>query len=117
MARRRVLALIALAGLTVATFLLAPAATGSSSAAYTVTALDFRFRIAPTRVRPGTHTFTVVNRGQATHDFKIAGKKTRILNPGQRATLRVTLKRGRYVYVCTVPGHATLGMKGALIVR
>jgi plastocyanin len=116
-ARRRVLILASLAGLTVATFLLAPAATGSSSARYTVTARDFRFRIAPLPVRAGRDTFTVVNRGQATHDFKIAGKKSKILNPGGRTTLTVTLKKGRYVYLCTVPGHAALGMKGTLVVR
>ena len=57
------------------------------------------------------NTFTVVNRGEATHDFKIGGKKTRILNPGQRQTLIVTLKKGRYTVLCTVPGHAQLGMK------
>ena len=117
MARRRVFALVSLAGLTVATFLLAPAATGSSSARYTVTATDFRFRIAPQPVRAGRDTFTVINRGQATHDFKIAGRKTKILNPGARTTLTVTLKKGRYAYLCTVPGHAALGMKGRLVVR
>jgi plastocyanin len=117
MPRRRALVLACLAGLTIAAFLLAPAATGSTSARYTVTATDFRFRIAPQPVRAGRDTFTVVNRGQATHDFKIAGRKTRILNPGARTTLTVTLKKGRYVYLCTVPGHAALGMKGTLIVR
>ena len=50
-------------------------------------------------------TFTVINRGEATHDFRIAGKRTRILNPGARATLKVTLKKGRYPYLCTVPAH------------
>lgn len=117
MTRRRVLALASLVGLIVATFLLAPGATGSSSGRYTVTATDFRFRIAPTRVVAGSHTFTVVNHGQASHDFKLAGKKTKLLNPGGRATLKVTLKRGRYPYLCTVPGHAALGMKGTLVVR
>jgi len=29
----------------------------------------------------------------------------------------VTLKRGKYTYVCTVPGHAALGMKGVFTVR
>jgi plastocyanin len=117
MTRRRAVGLACLTGLTVATFLLAPAATGSSSGRYTVTATDFRFKIAPVRVSAGANTFTVVNRGQATHDFKLAGKKTKILNPGGRAILRVTLRKGRYVYLCTVPGHAALGMKGTLIAR
>jgi plastocyanin len=117
MAHRRVLALLSLAGLAVATFLLAPGASGSPNGRYTVTATDFRFRIAPVRVTAGSTTFTVVNRGQASHDFKIAGKRTKILNRGARTTLRVTLKKGRYAYLCTVPGHAALGMKGTLVVR
>jgi uncharacterized cupredoxin-like copper-binding protein len=72
----------------------------------------------PARLTAGVATFTVVNRGEATHDFKIAGKKTRILNPGQRATLKVALRKGKtYAYLCTVPGHAALGMKGKVVVR
>ena len=40
------------------------------------------------------------------------------MNPGQRATLKVTLRKGkRYPYLCTVPGHAALGMKGTVTVR
>ena len=72
---------------------------------------------APAKVKPGKQTFTVVNRGEATHDFKIGNKKTRILNPGERQTITVTLKKGRYTVLCTVPGHATLGMKKTLVVR
>jgi uncharacterized cupredoxin-like copper-binding protein len=34
------------------------------------------------------------------------------VNPGGSATLTVTLKRGSYPYLCTVPGHAAQGMKG-----
>ena len=58
------------------------------------------------------------NKGKVPHDFKLAGKKTpRIAGGGHNATLKVTLKRGKYTYVCTVPGHAALGMKGVFTVR
>ena len=116
MTRRLVLATSA-AVLTAATILLVPAALGSGSGKYTVTALDFKFKGMPARVAPGTHSFTLVNKGAATHDFKIGPKKTRVLNKGQKATLRVTLKKGTYVFMCTVPGHASLGMKGKIVVR
>jgi uncharacterized cupredoxin-like copper-binding protein len=54
-----------------------------------------------------------VNKGRIQHDFKIAGKKTKLLKHNQTATLTVTLKKGkRYTYLCTVPGHAAAGMKG-----
>jgi hypothetical protein len=96
----------------------APDASGTSSARYAVTARDFRFAIVPAQLKAGTQTFTVVNRGQATHDFKIGTKKTRILNPGERQTIRVTLRKGRrYTVICTVPGHAALGMKRTMVAR
>jgi uncharacterized cupredoxin-like copper-binding protein len=118
MARRAVIALLFIIVLTVTTAaLLVPAAVGSGSGKYTVTAIDFGFKNMPRRVAPGTHTFTLVNRGEASHDLKLGGKKTKLLNTGERATLRVTLKRGTYVFLCTVPGHAALGMKGKLVVR
>jgi len=115
---RRVLVLLTLLAGTTTVAAIAPAALGTSAARVTVTATDFKFKFSTVRLTAGRHTFTVVNRGQATHDLKIAGKKTRLLNPGQRATLIVTLKKGRrYPYVCTVPGHSQLGMKGVLVVR
>ena len=117
MSERRALALIALVVAVVAIVAAAPSASGRSTAKVTVTATDFKFRLVPKTVVRGVTTFTVVNRGEASHDFKIAGKKTRILNPGARATLKVTLKKGRYPYLCTVPGHAQSGMKGTLVVK
>lgn len=117
MVRRRWFVLAILATGVVAIAALAPAAFGTSNAKYTVTATDFKFKISPSRLSAGTHSFTLVNRGGATHDFKIGNKKTRILNPGQRQTIKVTLKKGRYTVLCTVPGHAALGMKSTLVVR
>ena len=120
MVHRRFFVLATLAAGLVAIVALAPTALGTSSASnarYTVTMTDFKFRISPVRLTAGTHTFLVINRGQATHDFKIGTKKTRILNPGQRQTIRVTLRRGRVTVVCTVPGHASLGMRMRLVVR
>jgi uncharacterized cupredoxin-like copper-binding protein len=60
-------------------------------------------------------TFFVINRGALSHDFRINGKKTKMLKPGQSATLKVAFtKAGRFAYICTVPGHAAAGMKGTL---
>ena len=62
--------------------------------------------------------FKVANRGRVTHDFRIAGKKTKSLAPGKMTTLSVVLKKtGKYAYLCTVPGHAQGGMKGVLTVK
>jgi uncharacterized cupredoxin-like copper-binding protein len=84
----------------------------------TVTASEFKFKLSTKTVAaPGAVTFTVVNKGKIPHDFKIAGKKTPLLKPGKSAKLTVTLKKGKHAYLCTVAGHATLGMKGTVTVK
>jgi uncharacterized cupredoxin-like copper-binding protein len=45
------------------------------------------------------------------------GTVTPLVAPGQSATLRLTLDRGTFTYVCTVPGHAAAGIKGSLTVQ
>jgi plastocyanin len=84
----------------------------------TVKASEYKFVLSRKAVpTSGTVIFTVVNTGKLTHDFKILGTKTRLLKPGQNAILRIVIKKkGRYSYICTVPGHAKLGMKGIFYV-
>ncbi len=83
----------------------------------TVAASEFKFKLSKTRVPVGTVIFTVVNKGKISHDFKIAGKKTKSLLPGKKATLTIKFKKkGRYAYLCSLPGHAGAGMKGVLAV-
>lgn len=116
MARRVVLASFVITALAAAS--LVPLASGSPAAKYTVTAVDFKFKNMPKTAAPGTHTFTLVNKGNATHDLKLAGKKTKILKKGQRGSIIVALKRGKtYAFLCTLPGHAALGMKGKLVAK
>jgi uncharacterized cupredoxin-like copper-binding protein len=80
----------------------------------TVVAKDFSFTLSKRTVPVGsTVVFKVVNRGKIGHNFKIAGKTTKLIAPGKSATLTVKFaKKGKYAYLCTVPGHARLGMKG-----
>ena len=85
--------------------------------AVTVTASEFKFKLSKTAVPAGSVTFTVTNKGKIPHDFKIDGKKTPLLKPGKSAKLTVTLKKGKNAYVCTVAGHAALGMKGSLTAK
>jgi uncharacterized cupredoxin-like copper-binding protein len=74
-----------------------------------------------TEVPAGTVSFIVENNGNIPHDFSISGngveQKTSMINPGKTAVLEVDLKPGTYTYICTVPGHEMLGMKGTLIVK
>jgi uncharacterized cupredoxin-like copper-binding protein len=92
---------------------------GQHSAVTTVTvaASEFKFKLSKTTAPVGTVVFKVVNNGKIAHDFKINGKSTPLIKPHKSATLKVVFKKkGRYSYLCTVPGHARLGMKGVLAV-
>jgi glucose/arabinose dehydrogenase/uncharacterized cupredoxin-like copper-binding protein len=91
-------------------------ATGGPKVTVKVVAKDFSFTLSRRSVPKGAQvTFRVRNAGAVVHDFAIAGKRTRLLRPGQSATLRVRFtKKGPKRYVCSVPGHARLGMKGVL---
>ena len=81
----------------------------------TVTATDYRFALSKQYVPVvgSTVIFTVVNKGQVSHNFFIAGKITKTLNPGQSQKLTIKFKKkGKFAYLCTILGHAKLGMKG-----
>jgi uncharacterized cupredoxin-like copper-binding protein len=93
------------------------ARTHATSTAVTVTATEFHFKLSKTSVPHGSVTFTLVNKGKLSHDFKIAGKKTALVKPGKSTKLTVTLKAGKSAYLCTVAGHAAAGMKGTLTVK
>ena len=108
-------------GVVAAALVLAATALASPTAtSVTVTAgkpSELHFTLSKTSVPAGVVTFRVTNKGKSTHDFKISGKKTKLLAAGKSATLRVTLKKGKAAFLCTVPGHAAAGMKGTVTVK
>jgi uncharacterized cupredoxin-like copper-binding protein len=91
----------------------------AAPAAISVRGKEFSFRLSKTSIpKPETVTFSFHNAGSMEHDFAIGGKKTPLIRPGKTATLTVTFhKKGRFNYLCTVPGHAQAGMKGVFTVR
>jgi uncharacterized cupredoxin-like copper-binding protein len=113
-------ALVVLAGLgaVAGVFFSASSASTNSASAPRVTinvvAKEWSFKLSKRTVPKGTTVvFKVVNKGKIGHDFKIAGKKTKLLKPGQSTTLVVKFaKKGKFAYICSVPGHTRLGMKG-----
>jgi uncharacterized cupredoxin-like copper-binding protein len=96
----------------------APGASAAASTTDTVKASEFKYALAKATVSRGTVTFKIKNTGHLKHDFKINGKKSKLLNPGASTTLKVSFgKAGKFSYVCTVAGHAQAGMKGKLTVK
>ena len=97
----------------------APSGTTASAATTKVTVgmFDYRFKLSLKTVHVGTVVFTVINKGQVPHTFKVQrlGAITPLLQRGQRATLRVRFRKpGRYYYLCTVDNHVLFGMAGYL---
>ncbi len=84
-------------------------------------ATEFAFALDRSDVDAGTVTFIITNNGSAPHDFAIEGEgvqeQTEMIQPGQSASLTVDLAPGTYTYICTIPGHAMLGMEGAFTVN
>ena len=80
---------------------------------------EFFFKLSKKSIaKPGKVTFVFKNVGHVQHDLKINRKVTPLLRPGKTARLVVTFKKkGKYPYLCTVPGHAAAGMKGVFTVR
>lgn len=132
--RKALLAPIALTALVVV-----PLASGGGTNA-TVSTILTEFKIAPSvrSVTAGKVTFSVKNAGKVTHELivvktnkapgSLAGTGARAsekgslgevsgLKPGKSAKLTVTLKPGRYVLLCNLPGHYTSGQYIGFIVK
>jgi uncharacterized cupredoxin-like copper-binding protein len=90
--------------------------TATAATTVTVTMKEFKFILTKSTVRHGAVTFKLVDRGKLSHDFRIAGKTSKLIKPGKTGLFTVTLNKGKYVYNCPVPGHTAAGMKGKLTV-
>ena len=116
-----VLAAVALALLALALLAAGHTVAQASAASTTIRVSEKEFTIKLSErslARPGTVTFDVKNAGKMAHNFRINGRQTRLIQPGKTATLTVAFKKkASYHYICAVPGHAALGMKGVFTVR
>ena len=94
----------------------AVSAGGTATLAIRVDARDFSFKLSRRAFPAGSSVrFVVRNRGTTTHDFVVKGRRTRTLRPGQSQAITVKFPRkGTYRFLCSVEGHARLGMKGSL---
>lgn len=89
--------------------------------AITVKLHDYSFSFSRASVPKGsTVVFTVRNVGSVQHniDFTSLNKRTAILSPGKKATLKIVFKKkGTMQVVCDVPRHIQLGMVSTFKVK
>jgi uncharacterized cupredoxin-like copper-binding protein len=78
-----------------------------------VSEVEFKITLGSTDLKAGEITFKVKNEGKIPHDLAIKGTsdKSKLIDAGGTAELKVTLKAGKYELYCTVPGHEAAGMK------
>ncbi len=95
-----------------------PSAPASGTAIHV---LDFRLDPKTVTVK-GAVSLAVINDGPTIHNVSIRDASgtlvgaTKDLEPGQSETLTVDIPAGSYVLFCSLPGHESLGIKGALSV-
>jgi plastocyanin len=72
------------------------------------------------RAKAGVVTIVMKNVSILPHNVAIKGHgvkvKGKIVPKGATSTVSAKLKRGTYVFYCTVPGHEAAGMKGTLTI-
>ncbi|MFL5926789.1 MAG: cupredoxin domain-containing protein [Gaiellaceae bacterium] len=87
----------------------------------TVTLKDYSFGFSRASVPAGsTVLFTVKNVGSVQHnvDFTSLNKRSTIIAPGAKTTLKVVFKKkGSIQVVCDVPRHIQLGMVSSFRVK
>lgn len=83
-------------------------------------ATSLRFDRRALHAEPGLVTITMKNPSFMPHNVAIRGKGVRKLGKvvlkGGTSTVSVRLKRGTYVFFCSVVGHEQGGMRGVLTV-
>lgn len=68
----------------------------------------------------GQLTVSMTNRSSIVHNIElkgVAGAKGKVVGKGGLSTFTISLKPGKYTYICAVPGHEQAGMKGTLTVK
>ncbi len=95
-----------------------PAPATDSGTVVNVIEKDFSFEFDTSMIPAGMVTFNIVNQGVAPHnlEFTTINQVSETSNAGEMTQFTVNLQPGDYPYICNIPGHEQLGMKGTLTV-
>ena len=86
-------------------------------------ASEFHLGASRTSAPAGVLVAELKNNGEDDHDLAVRNPRGRIIattgvvRHGALGRLRVRLRPGRYVLVCTLADHEALGMRAVLVVR
>lgn len=85
----------------------------------TVTLDDFAFTPSDIALEAGQVNLTLVNEGTAVHDLTVPELGiTIVVLPGESVTAGLEFDApGTYDILCSIPGHASIGMTGSLVVQ
>jgi uncharacterized cupredoxin-like copper-binding protein len=126
--RRGVLAVLALAAVTVAALLLtsgppAGAASGTTAKLTANAQGKLKFNTSKLSVPHGKVTLTMKNPSSSgiPHGIAVEGKGVdkdgKVVQPGSTSKVSATLKKGTYEFYCPFDGHKAAGMTGKLTVK
>jgi nitrite reductase (NO-forming) len=82
-----------------------------------ITAADLSF--APSEVTvavAGAYSVKLTNTGAIQHNITFADGTAAVADPGQTASVTVTVPDGGLAFTCSIPGHAQAGMTGSISV-
>ncbi len=98
----------------------AGSATAAPVPAATINFKDFELDPKDVTVAAGKVSFTLVNRGLYTHDFRVEGngvdERSPRMGAGRTIEWAQTLVPGEYKISCPISNHADRGMVGTLVV-
>ena len=110
------------AALTTAIFIAGPAGAATTPSVIKVTAVasGLKYNTKVLRAHPGKIKLIFTNQSMLQHNVRIESGETELggtkkITKGQTVAY-VTLKKGKYNFYCSVPGHEDAGMHGTLIV-
>ena len=76
-----------------------------------------KFNKSSLKTSHGRVTLKMSNPSSLPHSVAIKGKGAgKVVRKGGTSSVTATLKKGRYTFYCTVPGHSAAGMKGTLTI-
>ena len=95
----------------------------TAASAVQASGAEFRINLSRRAVRPGSVRVEFVNFGEDDHDLAIQRKGSSSsvylpeVKPGKREVVTTRMRRGTYVFWCTISDHKARGMRAELKVR